>query len=47
VGYARLLRALRDAGVIQPGFARQLKARGFTALRLPWVKKPKPEKAAY
>jgi hypothetical protein len=45
-GYARLLRALRDAGVIQPGFARQLKARGFTALRLPWVKKSKPEVVA-
>jgi hypothetical protein len=37
--YAHLLRALRDAGVIQPGFARQLKARGFTALRLPWKRK--------
>lgn len=45
--YSDLLRALRDAGVIQPGFARQLRVRGFTALRLPWVKKPKPEKAAF
>jgi hypothetical protein len=45
--YARLLRALREAGVIQRGFEKQLKSRGFTALRLPWVRKPKPEKAAF
>lgn len=38
--YFRLLDALADAGVIQPGYANSSKHRGGTALRLPWVKKP-------
>lgn len=36
---SNLLDALADAGVIQPGYAAASKARGYTALRLPW--KPK------
>lgn len=38
--YFRLLDALADAGVIQRGYAASSKARGGTALRLPWIKKP-------
>lgn len=38
--YFRLLDALAEAGVIQPGYAQSSKHRGGTALRLPWVKKP-------
>jgi hypothetical protein len=37
--YVRLLDALRDAGVIEYGYAEASKARGYTALRLPWVRK--------
>lgn len=37
--YFRLLDALANAGVIQRGYADSSKARGGTALRLPWVKK--------
>lgn len=38
--YFRLLDALTECGVIQPGYANSSKHRGGTALRLPWVKKP-------
>lgn len=34
-----LLYALSSAGVIEPGYMRASIARGFTAVRLPWVKK--------
>lgn len=37
--YARLLRALADAGVIERGYMHASIARRFTALRLPWIKK--------
>lgn len=37
--YFALLEALADAGIIEPGYLGASKARGFTALRLPWVKK--------
>lgn len=37
--YQRLLVALSDAGVIQPGYAGASITRGFTAVRLPWVSK--------
>lgn len=39
VRYFALLDALADCGVIQRGYANSSKARGGTALRLPWVKK--------
>jgi hypothetical protein len=45
--YRELLKALRRAGVIQPGFENQLKRRGFTSLRLPWVKKENKEEAPF
>jgi hypothetical protein len=34
-----LLIALAEAGVIEPGYMRASIARGFTAVRLPWIKK--------
>lgn len=37
--YARLLDALVDAGVVEPGFVNASRARGYTAVRLPWVHK--------
>lgn len=41
--YCRLLDALANAGIVQPGYAAASKARGYTALRLPW--KPKRNNA--
>lgn len=38
-----LLIALAEAGVIEPGYMRASIARGFTAVRLPWVKKTSEE----
>ncbi len=35
-----LMYALAAAGLIEPGYMRASIARGFTAVRLPWVKKP-------
>jgi hypothetical protein len=40
--YKILLDALAEAGVIELGYASASKARGFSSLRLPWVKKRKP-----
>lgn len=37
--YRKLLRALAMAGIIETGYARASIQRGFTSLRLPWVKK--------
>jgi len=37
--YKRLLKQLSLAGIIEPGYYRASKRRGFTAVRLPWVKK--------
>lgn len=34
-----LLDALTAAGIIEPGYANASKSRGYTSLRLPWVKK--------
>lgn len=39
--YMTLLAALADAGVIERGYANASRARGFSSLRLPWVKKEK------
>lgn len=38
--YVNLLNALAEAGVIEEGYAGASIARGWTAVRLPWVKKP-------
>lgn len=37
--YRKLLRALKNAGIIEPGYYSASVARRCTALRLPWVKK--------
>lgn len=37
--YCKLLDALVAANVLEAGYVRASKARGFTALRLPWIKK--------
>jgi hypothetical protein len=41
--YSRLLDALANAGVIEEGYAGASKARGYTAARLPWVRKNPPK----
>jgi hypothetical protein len=38
-----LLFALASAGIIEPGYMRASITRGFTAVRLPWVKKETKE----
>ncbi len=38
--YVTMLDALAYAGIIEPGYAEASKARGFSAVRLPWVSKP-------
>jgi hypothetical protein len=37
--YRKLLDALAEAGVLQEAYVEHSKRKGFTALRLPWVKK--------
>lgn len=37
--WSTLLFALSSAGIIEPGYMRASISRGFTALRLPWIKK--------
>lgn len=37
--YLALLEAMVDAGIVQPGYLRASRARGFTSLRLPWARK--------
>lgn len=41
--YFDLLVALAEAGIIEEGFANASIERGYTSLRLPWVKKPPVE----
>jgi hypothetical protein len=38
--YESLLNALANAGVIERGYASASIERGFSCVRLPWVKKP-------
>jgi hypothetical protein len=38
--YVRLLRALSDAGIVEPGYVKAAERRGFTTVRLPWIRKP-------
>lgn len=37
--YFALLDALAGAGIVQPGYVRASKERGYTAVRLPWIVK--------
>jgi hypothetical protein len=43
----KVLDALADAGAVERGYAEASRARGYSALRLPWIKKtaPKAQKA--
>jgi len=36
----RLCDALAEAGILQEGYVSASKSRGYTSVRLPWVKKP-------
>jgi CRISPR/Cas system CSM-associated protein Csm3 (group 7 of RAMP superfamily) len=44
--YFALLTALAEAGLIEPGYLGASKNRGYTAVRLPWVKKEKADETA-
>lgn len=44
--YRAVLEALTLAGVVEPGYLGISEQRGYTAVRLPWVKKDQPEAAA-
>lgn len=37
--YMQLLEALEHAGILEPGYSRASQERGYTAVRLPWVRK--------
>ena|ERR1700755_1226139 len=37
--YVRLLEAMQEAGILEAGYVNASKDRGFTAVRLPWVRK--------
>lgn len=37
--YRKVLKAMSDAGLVERGYYRASLARGFTAARLPWIKK--------
>lgn len=41
--YEKLLDALVEAGIVEPGYVNAAKHRGFTAVRVPWFKKGDPE----
>ena len=40
--YCKLLDVLAEVGILEPGYVSASKARGFTAVRLPWIQKPVP-----
>ena len=44
--YFTLLDAMAEAGLVEPGYAGSSRKRGYSAIRLPWVKKGAPEKGA-
>lgn len=37
--YVKLLEALQDAGLVEPGYVASSRKRGYTAVRPPWVRK--------
>jgi len=41
--YSKLLSALAEAGIVEKPYASVSQARGYTAARLPWVKKQPPK----
>jgi hypothetical protein len=40
-----VLTAMADAGVVEPGYVAASEARGYTAVRLPWVRKERRRRA--
>lgn len=44
--YCNLLDALVECWIVEEGYARTSKSRGYTAVRLPWVRKQTGEKEA-
>lgn len=45
--YVYLVEALVHVGIVEQGVLYSLKQRGFTGVRLPWIKKPEPEKVSW
>ena len=43
--YSKLLDALADAGLVEEGYANASLQRGYTSIRLPWVKRQKPRES--
>lgn len=41
--YMQLLTTLADVGIIEPGYVRAAESRGYTSVRLPWIKKGDPD----
>ena len=37
--YMKMLKAMEKAGVLEPGYVRAAHDRGFSGVRLPWIKK--------
>lgn len=37
--YVKLLDVMAECGILQPGYVAASKERGFTAVRLPWIRK--------
>lgn len=37
--YSKLLDVMAEAGILEPGYVAASKERGFTAVRLPWIRK--------
>lgn len=44
--YFDLLESLADCGIVQRGWVRASEERGFSAVRLPWIKKQQPAEEA-
>lgn len=44
--YRKVLRALSEAGIVESGYVGASEARGYTAVRLPWIRKGSPKAVA-
>jgi hypothetical protein len=44
--YMAMVKAMAEAGIVQEGYAGAAERRGYTGVRLPWVKKEKAKKVA-
>lgn len=41
--YWAMCEAMAEAQILQPGYVAASKRRGYTSVRLPWIRKPEPE----